>query len=345
MRRGSIFQLVLIGVVAGAIATAIAIFVPWLPDLGVQAGRPDRLRLLVRDGHLARRSSRSSRRSSIYAMINFRVKPGDWSDGPPIHGQHDDRDRLDGHPGDPRHRDLDRRARSCSRRTATPARTRSWSRCMAQQFAWQFAYPNGKSYPILHLPLDRGVKLEITVAATSSTPSGCRSSARSRTPFPARSNNLVITPNRLGHLPGHLHRALRPRPFADAQRGDRDERRPPTTTWYASTAAAAAARRGGGGDERRGRDLHDERLWRLPHFKAIPAATGKVGPDLDDLSASGEGGRRSRSSTSSSESIVDPNEYIAPGYQPGVMPRTSAHTIPPQTARTRSSHYLAANTK
>ena len=22
----------------------------------------------------------------IYAMINFRAKPGDWSDGPPVHG-------------------------------------------------------------------------------------------------------------------------------------------------------------------------------------------------------------------------------------------------------------------
>ena len=44
-------------------------------------------------------------------------------------------------------------------------------------------------------------------------------------------------------------------------------------------------------------------------------ATGKIGPDLDNLS---EATRRpaSRSRTSSSESIVDPDAYVAPGFQP-----------------------------
>ena len=40
VRRGSILQLVFIGVVAGAIATAVAIFVPWLPTPATkEAGR------------------------------------------------------------------------------------------------------------------------------------------------------------------------------------------------------------------------------------------------------------------------------------------------------------------
>jgi cytochrome c oxidase subunit II len=32
----------------------------------------------------------------------------------------------------------------------------------AEQFAWQFKYPNGQTYPDLHLPDNRGVKLMIT---------------------------------------------------------------------------------------------------------------------------------------------------------------------------------------
>ena len=42
MRRGSIVQLVAIGIVFGAAATAAALFVPWLPDpASRQAGRID----------------------------------------------------------------------------------------------------------------------------------------------------------------------------------------------------------------------------------------------------------------------------------------------------------------
>ena len=61
-------------------------------------------------------------------------------------------------------------------------------------------YPNGKSYPILRLPIDRGVKLEITskdVIHSFWVPEfGQKQDA-----VPGQINNLVITPNRLGHFP------------------------------------------------------------------------------------------------------------------------------------------------
>ena len=51
----------------------------------------------------------------------------------------------------------------------------------AQQFAWSFKYPGERPHVgDLRLPLDRPIVLSMT-ATTSSTPSGCRSSGRSRT--------------------------------------------------------------------------------------------------------------------------------------------------------------------
>ena len=96
-----------------------------------------------------------------------------------------------------------------------PAPTHLLVKVEGQQFAWQFVYPNSKSYPILRLPIDRGVKLEITsvdVIHSFWVPEfGQKQDA-----VPGQINNLVITPNRPRPLPGHLHRAVRSRACADA---------------------------------------------------------------------------------------------------------------------------------
>ena len=62
-------------------------------------------------------------------------------------------------------------------------------------------------------------------------------------------------------------------------------------------------------------------------FKAIPGAAGKVGPSLDKLKAAAAGAHEDLTAFIK-ESIVDPNKYVAPGYQPGVMPPNFAQTIP-----------------
>ena len=49
------------------------------------------------------------------------------------------------------------------------------------------------------------------------------------------------------------------------------------------------------------------------------ASTGKVGPDLDNLSGSASKAGQPIDEFIST-SITDPNAYVAPGYQPGVMP-------------------------
>ena len=85
MRRGSIFQLVVIGLLAGAIATAVALFVPWLPEpASRQAGRIDFVYWFATVISLFIFAVVAA--ILVYAVINFRAKPGDMSDGPPVHG-------------------------------------------------------------------------------------------------------------------------------------------------------------------------------------------------------------------------------------------------------------------
>lgn len=38
MRKGLIIQLVVLGVIVGALSTLVAIFIPWLPELGSEEG-------------------------------------------------------------------------------------------------------------------------------------------------------------------------------------------------------------------------------------------------------------------------------------------------------------------
>ena len=86
MRRGSIVQLVVIGIVSGAIATCIAVLVPWMPvTASKQAERIDFTYWFATVISLFVFAVVAA--ILIYALINFRVKdPNDWSDGPPIHG-------------------------------------------------------------------------------------------------------------------------------------------------------------------------------------------------------------------------------------------------------------------
>src|SRR6266540_2490563 len=55
-------------------------------------------------------------------------------------------------------------------------------------------------------------------------------------------------------------------------------------------------------------------------------STGKVGPDLDDLSSEAKKAGKPLEAFVH-ESIVDPDAYIAPGYAPNIMPKTFS-TLP-----------------
>jgi len=58
--------------------------------------------------------------------------------------------------------------------------------------------------------------------------------------------------------------------------------------------------------------------------------TAKVGPDLDNLASDAQKANSGSLDQYVHESIVDPNAYIVPGFQPGVMPQTFKQQFKPQ---------------
>jgi cytochrome c oxidase subunit II len=340
VRRGSIFQIVLIGLVAAAIATAVAIFVPWLPTpASREAGRIDFaywFATVISLGIFAVVAA-----VLVYSVLNFRAKPGDWSDGPPVHGNTTIEIiwtiipavlvtsiaivsaivlAKDSHAG------------------SNPLVVKVY----AEQFAWQFQYPNGKYYDNLHLPIDRGVKLEITsrdVLHSFWVPQF----SQKQDAVPGQVNTLVITPDRLGTYPvictelcGLGHSVMRSQATVMSQAD--------YAKWYAASNAPPASSGGGGagGDTAAISTFTSNGCTACHTFTPIPAARGKVGPDLDKLKEEAAAANESLTDFIR-ESIVDPDAYIAPGYQKGVMPPSFGQSIP-KSQLDALVQYLAANT-
>ena len=85
MRRGAILRLVVIALLAAAAATAVAIFVPWLPPVRSKEGeRIDFVFWVVIGICIAVFAVVAA--ITIYSVVTFRARPDDDSDGPPIHG-------------------------------------------------------------------------------------------------------------------------------------------------------------------------------------------------------------------------------------------------------------------
>jgi cytochrome c oxidase subunit II len=85
VRRGAIVRVVVVALLAAAAATAVAIFLPWLPEVGSKEGeRIDFVFWVVIAICIAVFAVVAA--VSIYSVITFRVRPDDDSDGPPIHG-------------------------------------------------------------------------------------------------------------------------------------------------------------------------------------------------------------------------------------------------------------------
>ena len=85
MRRGSIVQLIMIGVLAGAVASAVALIPNWLPhSASREAGRIDFVFWFVTGICIFVFSIVAA--VTLYSVWKFRAAPDDDSDGPPIHG-------------------------------------------------------------------------------------------------------------------------------------------------------------------------------------------------------------------------------------------------------------------
>ena len=85
MRRGSLVQLVVFGLIAAAITGAVTWWIPWLPEsAGEEADRIDFVFWFTTVIAVAVFSVVAA--VLAYSVLKFRVRPDDLSDGPPTHG-------------------------------------------------------------------------------------------------------------------------------------------------------------------------------------------------------------------------------------------------------------------
>jgi cytochrome c oxidase subunit 2 len=311
-------RLVAVGLAAAAVAFAVAFFVPWLPTPAAkEADRIDFVFWFVSViciGIFALVAA-----VILYAIVRFRARPDDDSDGAPIHG----------------HTGLE------IAWTAVPAvlvtaisvvsavalaqndhlpKKHMRVNVTAQQFAWSFSYPayKGLTSTVLRLPLHMPVELKLRAPSTDVIHSfWVPQFGQKQDVVPGITTRLVITPKRLGTYPvictelcGEGHALMRSRTIVMKPQA--------FDAWVKSQqqVAAKAASGGGGGP---GGSLFASNGCSGCHTFKPAGSTGKTGPDLDKLP---ELARRADKPLDEfiRESITDPSAYIAKGSWNAQMP-------------------------
>jgi cytochrome c oxidase subunit 2 len=340
VRRGSIVQLVLLGMLFGGGAAAVALLIPWLPDpASKQADRIDFVFWFVTTICIAIFALVAA--VIVYSLLKFRARPDDDSDGPPTHGHTGLEIWWTAIPAAlvtsisivsavvlAKNEQLPNASASVSRSAAssTQGLCRPGSAdpmkplvvcVIAQQFAWLFQYPayGNATSATLRLPIDTTVQLQLQsrdVIHSFWVPEfGQKQDA-----VPGLLTKLVITPNRLGTFPvictelcGLGHAVMRSWTTVEPAAK--------FLTWAKGRARAT----GGGGLSASAKTFFIDNGCDGCHTFKPAGATGTVGPDLDSLrEAAQKAGQPLEQFIR--QSIVDPNAYIAPGYPKGVMPET-----------------------
>jgi cytochrome c oxidase subunit II len=315
VRRGSVFQLLGLAAIAAVITSLAATLVPWLPSPASDEAKRIHFvywfTTVICIGVFAAVVA-----VLAYSVIKFRARPDDDSDGAPIHG----------------HTKLEIiwtaipavlvTAISIVSAVVLAQNSKSGSNPLvvkvdAVQFAWKFTYPNGKSYGYLTLPKGRHVKLDITahdVIHSFWSPE----LSQKQDAVPGQHTFLVVTPSRTGTFPvictelcglGHAlmrsHVTIIPAAKFDA--------------WMKSGGRAAAGPPGLAAFQENG-------CGGCHTLTGVPGATGKVGPNLDNLKEAAAKANQPLAAFIK-ESIVKPAAYIAPGYS-NDMPATLGASIP-----------------
>ena len=313
MRRGSIFALLGIGIVAGGIATAVAVLLPWLPeDASRERGRIDfvfwftvGICIMIFALVVA---------VLLYSIVTFRAKPDDDSDGPPIHG----------------HTGLEIvwtliptilvtaigivSAIVLGRNDAQGSNVFRVN-VVAQQFAWSFSYPeaNNLTTGVLRLPINRSVELSfkaLDVIHSFWVPQF----GQKQDTVPGLHTQLHITPDKLGTFPvictelcGLGHATMRTEAIVMSTAAfDKWLKGQSKATTSPNPAVSGAA-------------VFKNQPCGSCHTLAAAGATGKVGPDLDKLPQWAAQAKQPLEPFIRT-SITDPNAYTQPGFPKNVMP-------------------------
>jgi cytochrome c oxidase subunit II len=338
MRRGSIASLLGIGVVAGAIAAAVAIFVPWLPQpASREASRIDFVFWFVIVICIIIFAVVAS--AIVYSVWKFKAAPDDESDGPPIHG----------------HTGLEIvwtliptvlvtaiaivSGIVLSRDDALGSNYLTVD-VTAQQFAWTFSYPDahGLTSGTLMLPKDRSVLLRFTsldVIHSFWVPEF----GQKQDTVPGLHPTLHITPDRLGTFPvictelcglGHgLMRStavvMTPAAFAKWEHAQGKA----ITSPNPGTAGAAVFKNNQCG---------------ACHTLAAAGASATTGPDLDKLPTYAQQANQPLDAFVRT-SITDPNAYVQKGYPKNVMPQTFGKALSKQQLDALVQYLISSSKK
>jgi cytochrome c oxidase subunit 2 len=200
VRRGSIVQLIVIGVLAGAVASAFALIPGWLPEpASREAGRIHFVFWFVTGICIFVFSIVAA--VSVFAVWKFRAKPDDDSDGPPIHG----------------HTGLEIAWTAVptmlvtaiaivsaivlakdDAQGANPLRIE----VTAQQFFWSYRYPGygNKESSVLRLPVNRSVLLRMTAKDVINS-WWVPEFSQKQDVVPGIHPTLHVTPDRVGTYP------------------------------------------------------------------------------------------------------------------------------------------------
>ena len=318
VRRGSIVRITIYGVIAGILASLVAVLIPWLPTSASE--EMDRIEFTFWFTTVICIAVFAIVVAVIvYSVLKFRAHPDDESDGPPIHG----------------HTALE------IWWTAIPAVLVTAISVVsaivlaknddagpnplriavtAQQFAWSFEYPGDD--PVrsgsLVLPVRESVKLtlrSLDVIHSFWIPEmGQKSDA-----VPGVETTLVLTPTRVGsyslmctELCGLGHATMR----AQVQVVERED----------YDAFLARETRGGAKDANDGEAVFASAGCGGCHAFEPAGTDAEVGPALDEVAARAEAEGQAPDDFVR-QSIVDPNAVVAEGYQPDVMPKTYESTL------------------
>jgi cytochrome c oxidase subunit 2 len=326
MRRGSIVALLGIGIIAGGVATAVAVLPTWLPkDASREAGRIDFVFWFVIAICIAIFALVAA--VMIYAVLRFRVREDDFEDGPPVHG----------------HTGLEITwtaipfvlvtaiaivsAIVLSRNDAEAGNTLRIN-VTTQQFAWTFSYPSAHNAtsPVLRLPEGRSVRLDmrsLDVIHAFFVPEF----RTNEDIVPGLVTDVHITPDRLGTFPlicnelcGLGHSTMRTQAIVMPARA--------FDAWLKQQAksAAPAPSSSSSSSSASGLSVFKANNCASCHTLTAANAAGTVGPDLDKLVSYAQQAHKPLDAFVR-ESIVSPDSYVQPGYPKGVMPGTFGQSL------------------
>ncbi len=314
MRRGAVTRVVLIGIVVGLVATAIAYFIPWLPDQGSeQADDYDFVFWFVTAICIVIFSVVAS--VSVYSVWKFRAKPDDDSDGPPIHGHTGIEIAWTAIPFALVTAIAIVSTVGLARSERLPA-DHMTVEVVAQQFTWRFSYPDHGDLSSATLRLPVGVPVELRMTSRDVIHSFFVPEFRvKRDVVPGEEQRIVRTPSKRGEyslacyeLCGIGHAFMRNRVLVMESAA--------FDAWVNRQEGALE-----GPSDQGGRAVFDEQACGGCHTLADASATGEQGPSLDRLQELADRAGRPLEEFVR-ESIVNPDAYVEPGFSDDLMPET-----------------------